>query len=250
MMMALLPYALLVGVLLILWLTNFRRRRRNEQWLFPVAALVFSVAALAAVYWLREEYLSLLARYDLWVQWIEAIVPIVVPKDVFGLLPWLNGAFLLLFSLIKLLLRGSLALVARLRKTTPRGDSAWGAYAHVKDQGWQRQPEWYFALQACRALTVLAFFLLLVCWQVYEGRWSPPLTPILPAMALVIFAECAAYLGGQSPGLGAVELRGDDVSVSAFGNYSKVWKEMLAIWPKHWLATGSVPIWRRPNGPQ
>lgn len=249
MMEALVPYALLAGVLLILWWTNFPRRRRSEQWLFPVAAVVFSIAALASVYWLREEYMSLLARYDPWVQWIEAIVPIVVPKDAFELLPWLNGAFLLLFALGKLLLRGSLALVARLPKTSPRGDSAWGAYAHVKDQGWKLQPEWYFALQACRALTVLAFMLLLVCWQVFEGRWSPPMTPILPAIALVIFGECAAYLGGESPGTGAVELHGDDVSVSAFGNYSKVWKEMLAIWPKSWLATGSTPIWKRPHGP-
>jgi len=226
---------------------NFAVAERHRQWALPFLAIVITLLMAGGVAWARGEYLAFLQYFDSWIQPIENLLKVSFPRDIIGALPFFNILLLLFWGIFKLAVANAIRVREKLpfRVVPKRQDVAAisGAYAYRPQRGWFLQPQWHFVRHFSVALTLLSIVALIISWQVFAGTASSDWVPILPAAALVIFGELAAYLGGLHYDSGGIRFGGEDVISSPWGNYEKVWRDMRQVWPRQWLAAGNRALW-------
>lgn len=221
-----------------LYLTRLPKDWRHMQWLLPLAAIVWGIAFMVAMVWLRDRYLHLLTNYSHLADWLYQAVRYPMPDDVGKAVLPLSALFLCLFVFVKsLYLTGIRLAIARQRP--PRGH--WGlAYYQLPAQGWTLRASWLYARWLARAVAAIGLAAFVASWLSHLRIVGTDWLPLLAAALLLVGIESAAWLGGPVGQIWRPHLEGEDSTAERHGQYTAIWQSYRKVWRGKWLAAGNL----------
>lgn len=224
---------------------NLPMEKRHLQWALPPTALVWALAWLAALLWLRGYYQEFLANHAQLVDWLDQNLGLQLPLGFAKATLWLNSLFLGPFVFAKGLYLTGLRLAGAGQSTHA---SRWSlAYRKLPAQDWTLIPWWLFARWLARCAALAGLVALATCWLLLNGRIDGVWLSILPAALTLVGMELAAWLGGPLGGPWKAQLEGEDATTSLHGQFSATWKSYRETWPSKWLVAGNLAP-RQPGG--